>query len=139
MGERNFAWPRHNAAANQSGVRDCVVWRAERSQAYQARSGIKHSGDAMNFGRLECFFKSERREYRRDALGKHRLAGSGWTNHENVVTAGTGHFKGALGSLLSPHVFEVDGKMLRFGEQFPLVYGNRLNSIAAIHKMDHIQ
>ncbi len=61
--------------------------------------------------------KGERRKDRGQPLGEHGLAGAGRADHEDVVAAGGGDFEGALGGLLSAHIFEVDREMLELAEQ----------------------
>ena len=59
--QRNFAGARNDAAADQPGVGDGVVRRAERALRHQPGRGIEHAGDGMNLGGLERLFKGERR------------------------------------------------------------------------------
>jgi hypothetical protein len=72
----------------------------------------------VNLGGLERFFKRERRQDGGQPLGEHGLARAGRADHEDVVAAGGRNFKGALGGLLSAHIFEVDGEVLKLAEQF---------------------
>ena len=65
------------------------------------------SGDGMDSRRLQAFFKTHRRQDRRDAFGEHRLAGAGRPDHEHVVTAGHRDFNRAFGMVLSAHIAEV--------------------------------
>jgi len=78
---------------------------------------IENSGHAVNFGGLERLFEGKRRQDRGHALGKHGLAGAGRADHEDVVAPGAGDLDGALGSLLSANVFEVDEKLLGLAEE----------------------
>ena len=84
-----------------------MVRRAKGAHADQSGSGVEHSGYAVNLGRLQRFFESERRQDGRHALRQHGLARSGRADHQNVVASGAGDFEGALGGLLAAHVFEV--------------------------------
>ena len=106
--QRDFAGARHDAAADEAGVGDGVVRRAEGALRDQARAGFENAGDGVNLGGFERFFEGERGEDRRQALGEHGFAGAGRADHENVVAAGRGHFKSALGGLLAAHIAEVD-------------------------------
>ena len=115
--ERDLAGARHDAAADEAGVGDGVVRRAEGPLRDQAGAGIEHAGDGVNLGGLERFVEGERGEDRRQALGQHGFAGAGRADHENVVAAGRGHFERALGGLLAAHIAEVDGEMLQLAEQ----------------------
>ncbi len=115
--ERDFAGTRNDAAADQAGVGDGVVRRTERALGNEAGRGIEHSGDGVDLGGLERFFKGERSEDRGQALGEHGFAGAGRADHEDVVAAGGGDFESALGGLLAAHIFEVDGEVLQLAEK----------------------
>src|ERR1700746_3113607 len=54
------------------------------------------------------------------------------------MSPGTGDFQGPLSCLLAAYVFEVDGVMLCLAEKRAAVDLHRLNSIAGIHKMNHV-
>ena len=58
VGQRNFAGTRDRAAADQSGVGDGVVRRAEGADADQAGACIEHSGHAVNLGGLQRFLEA---------------------------------------------------------------------------------
>ena len=64
----------HDAAADESGVGDGVVGRAEGPLRDEARAGIEHAGDGVNLGGFERFLKGERREDGGQALGQHGFA-----------------------------------------------------------------
>ena len=74
MGKRDFAGPRNDAAADESRIGDGVVRRTERPLRDQAGGCVQHSGNGVNLGGLERFFKGERRQDGRQTLGQHRLA-----------------------------------------------------------------
>ena len=122
-----------DAAADQAGVGDGVVRRAERPLGDQPGGGIEHAGDGVDLGRLQRFVEGERREDGGQALGQHRLARAGRADHENVVAAGGGDFERALGGLLAAHILEVDGEMLQLAEQLFGRYAKRL----ALDPPDH--
>ena len=117
--QRNFSGARYGAAADQSRVADGVVRRAERPHAHQSIARVQHSGHAVNLGRLQRFFKRQRRKDRRHALGKHRLAAARRSDHQNVVSARAGHFHGALGRVLAAYILEVHGKVLNLVRAAP--------------------
>ena len=137
--ERDFAGPRNHAAADQPGIGNGVVRRAKGTDADQARSRIEHSGHAVDLRGLERFLERERRQDGRNALGQHGLAGAGRADHQNVVAAGAGDFEGALGGLLSAHVFEVDGEMLGFVQQASLIDRNGRDAVPGVHEMNHVE
>ena len=116
--ERYFAGARHDAAADEAGVGDGVVRRAKGPLRDEARAGFEHAGNGVNLGGFERFFKGERGQDRRQALGEHGFAGAGRPDHENVVAAGRGHFERALGGLLAAHIAEVDAELLELAEEF---------------------
>ena len=117
MRERDFAGARHDAAADEAGVGDGVMRRAEGPLRDEACAGVEHAGDGVNLGGFERFLEGERGEDRRQALGEHGFAGAGRTDHENVVAAGGGHFKGALGGLLAANIAKVHRELLELSEE----------------------
>ena len=60
----------------------------------------------------------ERRDNSRDALGEHRFAGAGRTNHQDIVTAGDGYLDRALDVALAFDVAEIDVVILMRREKF---------------------
>ena len=116
VGERDFPRTRNHAAANQSGVRNGVMRRAERTHANQPRPRIKHSGHAVNLGRLQGLFEGERRKDGGNALGEHCLPGAGRSDHQDVVAARAGNLQRALGSLLAADFLEIHVELLRFAQ-----------------------
>ena len=117
VGQRDFAGAGNDAAADQAGVGDGVVRRAEGPLRDQARAGIEHPGHGVNLGGFERFFKGERGKDGGQPLGQHGFAGAGRADHQNVVAAGGGHFQGALGGLLAAHIAEVDGEVFELAEE----------------------
>ena len=93
----------------------------------------------MDFRRFQRFFKRERRQNGRNALGQHRLARPRRPDHQNVMSAGAGDFKGALGRLLAADVFEIHRKMLRLAQQRFLIYRDRENPVAGVYKMNDVE
>ncbi len=71
----------------------------------------------MNLRGFKGFFKGEWRKNGRHALGQHGFAGTGRTDHEDVVATGAGNFKGALGGLLAADVFKIHQELLRLVQQ----------------------
>ena len=109
VGEADFAGARDHAAADEAGVGDGVVRRAEGALGDEARVRVEHAGDGVDLGGLEGFVETQRREDGGQALGEHGLAGAGRADHEDVVAAGGGDFEGALGDVLAADVVEVVG------------------------------
>ena len=117
VGEGDFAGARDHAAADEAGVGDGVVGRAEGPVGDEAFVAIEHAGDGVDLGGLEGFFETQRREDRGQALGEHGLAGAGRADHEDVVAAGGGDFERALGDVLAADVAEVGVVLDGFVEQ----------------------
>jgi hypothetical protein len=55
----------------------------------------------MNFCRFQRFRQGQIRQDCRQSLRQHRLAGSGWTDEDDIVSSGSGDFQGALYMLLA--------------------------------------
>ncbi len=107
--QADLAGPRHaRAAADQAGVGNGVVRRAERPLAQQARALRQDAGDAVDLGGLERLLEGQRRQDAGQALGQHGLARARRPDHEHVVHAGGGHLERALGGGLAAHVAEVE-------------------------------
>ena len=117
VGERDLAGARDHAAADESGVGDGVVRRAEGTVRDQAAVGVEYAGDGVDLGGLQRLLEAQGSEDGRKALGQHGLAGAGRADHQDVVSAGGGDLQRALGHLLAAHVLEVVGKVLQLVEQ----------------------
>ena len=132
VGERDLAGARHHAAADQAGVGDGVVRRAEGPVDDQALLLVEHARDGVDLGGLKRLFKAQRREDRGQALGQHGLAGAGWADHQDVVAAGCGDLKRALGDVLAADVAEVGVVLGSFAEKLLAVDGERLREDVAL-------
>src|SRR5437667_6958989 len=118
MGKAYFTRIRKRAAAEQPNVADGMMRVAEWSDRNERFFGVEQAGNAMNLRRLNCFFEGERRNNGRNALGQHRVARTGRTNHQDIVTASDSHFDGALNVPLPLHVAEINIVTLMRGEEF---------------------
>ena len=107
--ERDLARHRVRAAADEPGVGDRVVRRAERPPRHEPAPGVQQPADAVDLRRLQRLVGRERGEDAGHAPREHRLARARRPDHERVVPTGRGHFERALGVLLPAHVGEVDG------------------------------
>ena len=74
VSERHFSRPRDRSPADQPGVGDGVMRRAERAPADQSGARVQNSGHAMDLGGLQRFFERRRRQDRRYALRQHRFS-----------------------------------------------------------------
>ena len=115
--EADLAGARDHAAADEAGVGDGVVRRAEGALRDEALVRVEDAGDGVDLGGLERLFEAQRREDRGQALGEHRLAGAGRADHEDVVAAGGGDLERALGDVLAADVAEVGEVLERLFEQ----------------------
>ena len=106
MGEADFPRLGHMAAADQSGVGYAVMRRAELALDDE-RAVVEQSGDAEYLGGLQSLVEAQRRKDPGEALGEHRLAGPGRTDHEHVVRSGRGDLQPPLCVLLAFYVFEI--------------------------------
>src|SRR6266478_7179431 len=111
MSERNLAWSRNHAAADQSRVGDSVVWSTKGPHRDQSCIRLEDAGDAVDLGRFQRFLKTEWRQDGGNAFRQHGLAGTGRTDHQNVVSTGAGNFECALGSLLAADILKSDTKV----------------------------
>ena len=102
--EADFARVWKCAAAEQTDIADGVMRRAERPRRDERFFAIEQPGDAVNLGRLDRFLQRHRRDDGGDAFGKHRFAGAGRTDHQDVVTASHRDFDGAFDVSLAFYV-----------------------------------
>ena len=107
MGERNFARPRMQAAADQSRHAGGMMRRAERPPVGQ-RAALDLAGDRGDHGDFQQFGRRQRRQNRRQPRRQHRFAGARRPDHEQIVAAGGGDFERALGAFLTLDVGEVE-------------------------------
>ena len=83
--QADLARPRPLPAADQAGVRDGVVRRAEGAVADQRDVAGQHAGDGVDAGDVQRLGRGHAREDRGEGAGKQRLAGAGRTRHKDVV------------------------------------------------------
>src|SRR5438552_19096011 len=92
----------------------------------------------MDLSGLKGLLKTKWRQDRGHALRQHGLTRSRRTYHQNVVATRASYLESALGGLLTAHILEVDGIVLRLAQQrlaihlegqapFP-VFTNRITS-----------
>ena len=109
----DFAGARDHAAADEAGVGDGVVRRAEgalRDEAARRRRGRRRRSESWWSRAPPRNAAASRIDGQ--ALGEHGLARAGRADHEDVVAAGGGDFESALGDVLAADVAEVEGKVL---------------------------
>ena len=119
VGQADLARLGHEAAADETGVRDRVMGRAEGPGADRPLPG-QQPGRAVDPGHLEHLVVGQVGEDRGQAAGQHGLPRPGRPDEEDVVAPGRGHLEGPLDVLLALDVLEVhriDGR----GDELPLV------------------
>jgi hypothetical protein len=83
-----------------------VVRRTERPSVDQAP--VEESGHGVQLGHLERLVPRHRRQDRGEPAREHRLAGAGWTDHEDVVSSGGRHLERPAGLGLTSDLGEID-------------------------------
>ena len=83
-----------------------MVWGAEGAGANEATASGQQASDAVDFAGLDGFPERKRRQDTGKALGQHGLAGTGRTDHQNVMSAGGSHLQSAAGSGLAADIAE---------------------------------
>ena len=83
VGEGDLAGPGADPAADEPGVADGVVRRAERATHHERGLAREHSGHGVNLGDFQGLVEGERRQNRGDALGKHGLAAARRAHEEH--------------------------------------------------------
>jgi hypothetical protein len=87
------------------------------------QASLEESGHGVELGHLERLVARHRRQDRRKPPGEHRLARTGWSDHEDVVSSGGRHLECPAGLPLTPDLGEIDrmprvdapGRRLRHG------------------------
>ncbi|MCU1285661.1 MAG: hypothetical protein JWO13_2011 [Acidobacteriales bacterium] len=116
-----------------------MVRRAIRASPDKSGICVEDSGHTVNFCGLQCLFECERRENGGNPLGKHRFAGTGRPDHEDVVSASRRDFERAFGSVLSANIFEVYGKVLDFLQERGGVNGHRCHPVTSVQQVDDVE
>ncbi len=106
--QADLAGARPAPAADQPGVADGVVRRAEGAAAHQRRPGGQQAADRVDLRHLQRLRERQARQDRRQRAGQQRLARPRRSGHDRVVPAGRGDLQPALDLLLPPHVRQVD-------------------------------
>ena len=127
VGERNLPRHRRVAAADEAGVADGVMGRAERPPGHQRLARLQAAEGAVDAGGFNRFGGKERGQNSGNSFGQHRLAGAGRPDHEQVVLARGGHDDGPLGHLLAPDVAKIVLVLGEGVEQFTDAAGGRFN------------
>src|SRR4029078_12147433 len=74
--EAHLAWPQRSSAAGETGGRDRVMRRAERTPRQKSAARRQGSGDRMNLRRHDRLIQRQPRQNGSEAFGEHRLSGA---------------------------------------------------------------
>ena len=142
----NLAGMRPVAPAHQPGMRDGVVWGAE--GAVLDEGGVRRElvGDRIDAGHVQGFLDAHARQDTGHGACQQGLAGSGWTDHQDIVRPCRGDFQGALDVLLAFDLAEIglnaDGQVFRGKRRLGLDGMGALQvAVKGCHRgdRDHIQ
>ena len=111
MCEGDLARTRRCAAADQCDARGRVMRRAVGALSPQA--GVEASVDGCNGRDFQGFRWRECRQQAGQPRGEHRLARTGWPEHQQRMGAGGRNFQGALGQLLAADLVKVGDRRCR--------------------------
>ncbi len=134
MGERDFARPHAQAAADQRRHAGGMVRRAERPAIGQC-AAFDLVGDGSDHRHFEQLGRRQRRQDRRQPRGEHGFAGAGRADHQQVMAAGGRDFERALGALLALDVSEIERGSLAF-EDFRLRPRQHLRAFEMIGELN---
>src|SRR5439155_8458502 len=134
MRDADFTGIRNGATAEQPDVANSMVWRTERTCRHERLFRRKQSRYAVNLRRFNCFLQRHRWNDGSDAFRQHRFARARRPDHENVVSAGNGHFQRPLHVRLTFYIPEIDLVALMGREKFLEVAAGRLKSAFATKK-----
>ena len=139
MRQTDFSRLHTGSTANECYVRNGVVRRAKRTSGDECRSSVQFSSNGVYLCRLQTLCQCERRENRRQTLRHHTLT-TAWTAHkQQIVSAGSCHFKSALHGRLSFHLAEIVGKIrLRSIKFRTRIHLCGLQFLCAIEVLHHI-
>ena len=111
MSERRFAGTRSGTAADQGSHARRMMRCAEGPAPADAPAG-EITGEAPDHAHFQHLGRRERRQDRGQAPRQHRLAGTGRSDHQEMMPAGRGNFERALGGLLALDVLEVGHRLV---------------------------
>ncbi len=134
MGERHFAGPRMQAAADQRRHAGGMVRRAERPPVGQ-RPAFDLAGDGGHHGDFEKLGRRQRRQDRRQPRRQHGFAGAGRPHHQQIVAAGRRDFERPLGAFLALDVGQIERRSGGF-ENLRLRPGQHLAALEMIGELD---
>ena len=92
---------------------DSVVRRPEGTVGHELSSRVEDAADAVHGSGLERLGEAHLRKNRWDSFGQHGFSGTRWTDHEDVVPSGTGHFESSPGRLLAFDIPQIRERTIR--------------------------
>ena len=115
MGQADLSWPWRSPPSHQASMADRMVWRPEwphLQQGLPCRQRVCNRIDACDFQSLR---QRQPRQNRGQGARQQGFARAGNTNHQDIVAASTGNFKGTFGVFLPFYVLKVDRPRRRKG------------------------
>ena len=107
VGHRAFTGAGDGAATDE-GLGGCaVVRRADRPLVEEGYAVGEHAHRGIDTGGFKRFGTAEQRKDAGDALGEHRFAGAGGTDHQQIVGTGGGDGDGAFDGFLAANFDEI--------------------------------
>ncbi len=107
MSQANLARPWHPAAANHTLRRRRMMRRAKRPLRYQRFSLRKQTANAVNSGNFQTFGQSQFRQNSWQTSGQHGFAGTGRTDHQQIMPAGSRNFHRPFHNLLTLNISHI--------------------------------
>ena len=106
--QADFSGPGYRPAADQTGIRNCMVRSPERTRRNQSCLVRKQAGNRVDLGGFNRLVETHRRQNSRKPARQHGLTGTRRPDQHDVVPAGHRHFHRALRLILPFDVFEID-------------------------------
>ncbi len=135
VAEGNFAGAGNGAAADEAGVADGVVRGTIRARADEAAGVVEDAGDTVDARGFDGFVEGHGRKNGGNALGEHGFSGARRADEQNVVRAGAGDFKSALGGLLTSNIAQIDGVGTGLAEHLRGVHGGRGEGLGRVDQV----
>ena len=130
---------RESATSYHSDIRDRMMGRAKRTLYHQGGATSYLTGYGMDFSCFQGLMQGKGRQDRGETFRQHRLATSGRTYHDQIMSAGCGHLHRTLHVLLSPDIGEIAIKQLLAVVKLLTGINNRRPQCRfPLHKLQHL-
>ena len=107
MRQGYLSWDRHPAAPAHARKGACVMRRAKGSFPQKASVFRQHSGNAVNFRNFHFFFLGHPRQNPRNSAGQHGFAGTGRSDHKEIVHSCNCDLAGSFHCLLAADIRKI--------------------------------